>query len=331
MMSGADSPFHAGERAIQSRLGVRQRLEDVGKRIIRDHLPEQHRTFYEQLPFLLIGHIDDRGRPWASILAGQPGFVQTPDAHTLSINAPRIAGGPLARDTAPGARIAVLGIQYDSRRRNRVTGRITTADDHTIVVRVDQAFGNCPKYIHARAIEPRPGGDDIGGEARATALDHFSERARTMIQKADHLFIATYFSQDPHDVTHGADVSHRGGKPGFVRIESDRTFVFPDFSGNSHFNTLGNIVSNPQAGLLFIDFDAGDLLYLTCTAEIVWDGREKRAFAGAERLLRLTLRDGTLLERALPLRSTFLSYSPHVAKTGSWPEVEAGLSLKLAR
>ena len=66
-------------------------------------------------------------------------------------------------------------------------------------------------------------------------------------------------------MTHGVDVSHRGGKPGFVRIDDDKTLTFPDFSGNYHFNTMGNILLNPLAGLLFIDFEQGDLLYLTCS------------------------------------------------------------------
>ena len=53
------SPFHAGEQELQSRAGVREKLEQVGRRVIRDHIPDQHRAFYETLPFLLVGSVDD--------------------------------------------------------------------------------------------------------------------------------------------------------------------------------------------------------------------------------------------------------------------------------
>ena len=123
-------------------------------------------------------------------------------------------------------------------------------------------------------------------------------------------------------MTHGADVSHRGGKPGFVRIDDDKTLTFPDFTGNYHFNTMGNILLNPRAGLLFIDFEEGDLLYLTCSAEIIWDSEECRAFSGAERLVRFTLDEGVLVESAMPIRWDFVDYSPSLDHTGSWDDVQ---------
>ena len=64
------SPFHPGEQEIQARLGMRDEIEDIGQRFIRDHLPEQHQEFYANLPYLVVGSVDDAGRPWASLLAG---------------------------------------------------------------------------------------------------------------------------------------------------------------------------------------------------------------------------------------------------------------------
>jgi ferredoxin-NADP reductase len=115
-------------------------------------------------------------------------------------------------------------------------------------------------------------------------------------------------------------VSHRGGKPGFVRIESDRSFVFPDFAGNNHFNTLGNIQLNPKAGILFIDFETGDLVYMTGVADVIWKGEEVRAFAGAERLIRYQAEEVIRVEGNLPLRFGFGDYSPMLARTGDWTE-----------
>jgi ferredoxin-NADP reductase/predicted pyridoxine 5'-phosphate oxidase superfamily flavin-nucleotide-binding protein len=324
------SPFHEGEREIQTRLGVRDQLEDIGQRFIRSYMPDEHREFYGQLPYLLIGSIDESGRPWASIMVGRVGFVRTLDKVTLSINTPRIQGDPLNANVGLGSPVGVLGIQYDARRRNRLTGKVVSASRESLEIRIDQAFGNCPQYIQAREPELLAGIDEVGTNRPIVSLPRLNERAKAIVGSADHFFIATHYSSDSGDVAHGADVSHRGGKPGFVRIEDDRTLTFPDFTGNSHFNTLGNIAKNPRAGLLFIDFDSGDLLYLTCSAEIIWDGEEKRAFNGAERLVRFTLDEGALIEGAMPIRWRFIDYSPSLDQTGSWEEASDAIAARTA-
>jgi hypothetical protein len=137
---------------------------------------------------------------------------------------------------------------------------------------------------------------------------------------ADTLFIATAYAGDGEQAgrASGVDVSHRGGKPGFVRVDADGTLTMPDFFGNFFFNTLGNIAVNPRAGLLFADFDNGDLLYLAVTAEIIWDGPEVASFIGAQRLLRFKVQSMRLVENALPLRWGEAELSPVLETTGAW-------------
>jgi ferredoxin-NADP reductase/predicted pyridoxine 5'-phosphate oxidase superfamily flavin-nucleotide-binding protein len=315
------SPFHHGEREIQSRFGVRDQLEDIGQRYIHNSMPGEHRQFYAQLPFLLVGSVDRSGRPWASVLVGRPGFAHSPEPQTLEIDTPMIFGDPLADNLAPGAQLGILGIEYQSRRRNRMNGEITSVSEAGMAIRIKQAFGNCPKYIQARSFEFLPEIDSIGESQPRHSLSSLNGRAGEIIASADNFYIATHYSQDPGKVSHGADVSHRGGKPGFVRLDDDRTLTFPDFVGNYHFNTLGNIAANPLTGLLFIDFDSGDLLYLTGRAKIIWDSEDRRAFVGAERLVRFTLDEGFLIENAMPIRWDFHGYSPSLENTGSWEEV----------
>ena len=72
------SPFHKGERLVQERMGVRDKVEKLGRRAIRDFLPDQHREFYAELPFVLVGTVDGRGRPWTSLVTGRVGFMTTP-------------------------------------------------------------------------------------------------------------------------------------------------------------------------------------------------------------------------------------------------------------
>ena len=115
-----------------------------------------------------------------------------------------------------------------------------------------------------------------------------------------------------------------------MHIADERYLTFPDLSGNNHFNTLGNLQLNPRAGLLFIDFKNGDLLYLTCSAEIIWDSEELKYFTGGERLLRFTLDEGMLIEGAMPVRWNLLEYSPNLELTGSWKEVNEKISEQLS-
>jgi predicted pyridoxine 5'-phosphate oxidase superfamily flavin-nucleotide-binding protein len=299
---GASSPFHEGEQLVQERVGVRERAERQGRRFIRDHMPEQHREFYAQLPCLLVGSVDAAGRPWASLLAGSPGFVRAPDPRTLVIGRLPEAGDPLAHNLALGVPLGILGIEFATRRRNRMNGRVVDLGANDFAVAVDQSFGNCPKYIQRR--EPRLASASprmaLGGPAQE--LGALDEPARRLITAADTFFIATQASPGGDAHIAGVDVSHRGGPAGFVRVDDAATLTWPDFVGNAFFNTIGNLLLNPRAGLLFVDFETGDRLWLTGRVEILWDAPEQKSFEGAERLLRFSLEAALRLAEALPLR-----------------------------
>lgn len=317
-MTTADTPFHAGERALQARLGVMERMQEVGRRVVRDHMPDQHREFYAQLPFVLVGSVDAAGRSWASVLSGPPGFMQSPDAATLVLDAAFVEGDPARLALVPGAPVGLLGIEPHTRRRNRMNGRVTKVDGRGLHLSVEQTVGNCPKYIQARAHEavrdPR-----AATPHAAQALDRLDTDAMRQIGRADTLFVATQAPPDREGRPSSADVSHRGGRSGFVRIEDDRTLLVPDFSGNLMFMTLGNLALDPHAGVLFIDFDTGDLLSLSGRAEVVWDDPALAAFDGAERAWRFHLEAGWRWRDALPWRGRWRDWSPHSLQTGAWP------------
>ncbi len=217
--STIDSPYHAGEQAVQARAGVRERAERSGRRMIRDFMPDEHRELFEKLPYVVVGTLDARNRPWASMLVGAPGFMRTPDARTLEIGARPVPGDPLSANLAPGAPVAVLGIELATRRRNRMNGTVIAADGERFAVSVHQSFGNCPQYIQARTPEavgatasaPKP------AQAEGALL---SPAAEGLVHGADTFFIA---SASPaargQGAAEGVDVSHRGGKPGFVRVD----------------------------------------------------------------------------------------------------------------
>ncbi len=322
-LANSASPFHPGEQRAQQRIGVREKLEKVGRKHIRDYLPDQHREFYAALPFVLLGTVDAQGRPWASLVAGRPGFTTSPHPRRLDIASQPLFGDPLNQTLEPGAEVGLLGMQPETRRRNRITGRIDTIGAEGFSIEVGQSFGNCPKYIQSRAVSVKPGIDTPQAERPTLVSDRFDAGVRALIERADTLFIATAYLDGPDTPARGADISHRGGKPGFVRVEDDKSFVVPDFSGNLHFNTVGNILSNPKAGFLFIDFDSGDLVYMTGYAEVIWKGKEIETFAGAERLIRFRVETVVRVEASLPLSFAFGDYSPNLERTGAWPEETA--------
>ena len=310
-----ESPFHRGELALQGRLGAQERIDRQGRRFIREYLLEQHQQFFAQLPYIIVGTVDELGRPWASILVGEPGFLSSPNDRTLQVAATPLFGDPLAETLTAGIDIGLLGIELHTRRRNRLNGVVGTVGDGGFEVRVVQSFGNCPQYIQARQfefVEFEPGTPKPIRE-----ITRLSERERDAIAASDTFFIATAYQDESAGAASGVDVSHRGGKPGFVRVDGDGTLTVPDFSGNSHFNTFGNIELNPRAGLLFVDFNSGDLLFLTGTAEVIWEGAEITTYEGAERLMRFWPEQGYWVEGRLPLRWSAPEFSPFLARTGS--------------
>lgn len=315
--------WHEGEVALQRGLGVDRRMAEIGARVVRDHMPEQHRAFFAQLPFLVVGAVDRDGDVWATLLGGPPGFARSPDPKQLRIGTEPDPGDPAAGGLRPGDAVGLLGIELHTRRRNRMNGRIAGPDGAPgFAVTVEHSFGNCPQYIQLRdwqVIEDRP----------APVIERFGRiegAAAAAIARADTFFVASYADLDP--VGRQVDVSHRGGKAGFVRQEPDGALTIPDFAGNLHFNTLGNILLNPRAGLVFPDFETGDLLQLTGEAELLLDAPEIAAFQGAERLWRFRPRHILLRRGALPLRFAMRAdgWSPNSLMTGSWAEADARLA-----
>lgn len=315
------SPWHRGEVEIQRSIGVEARMDGIGRRVIRDYLLDQHRAFFPQLPFLVVGSVDPAGAPWATIVAGQPGFIGSPDIYTLSIEAARQPSDPADAGMEDGDPVGLLGVELHTRRRNRMNGALRrTAGGFDVVV--DQSYGNCPQYIQLRdfAIVGDPAAPYAGEVETSTDLD---VDARALIAAADTFFVASYSDEGGRRV----DVSHRGGKPGFVRIGQDGVLTIPDFAGNLFFNTLGNIRLNGKAGLVFFDFSSGDMLQLTGEAEVVLDSPEIAAFQGAERLWRVRPTKIVRRRSVLPVRwaDRANGASPNALITGDWDATAARL------
>ena len=285
---------------MQREVGVAERLQRLGPQLIGAQLAEPARDFFRQLPFVVVGSVDARGQPCASLLAGAPGFVFSPDPSTLRILGLPRPDDPLATHLSAGAALGVLGIQPHERRRKRVNGRLRELDASGFSLAVEQSFGNCPKYIWPREpvyVGARP-------EAAARTSSSLGERERTLVAGADTFYLASSHPEagSSHARSHGVDVSHRGGPPGFAHFSDDTTFSIPDFRGNHFYNTLGNLQLNPRAGLLFLDFEQGDLLLLEAITEMSTGSHPLAGPHATGRILRFHIQLARFFPGASPLR-----------------------------
>jgi predicted pyridoxine 5'-phosphate oxidase superfamily flavin-nucleotide-binding protein len=308
------SPYHTGELTVQARAGVRTAAARVGG-IVQSEIPHSALEFLAQQQFAVVGGADADGRVWASLLTGDPGMLRAPDPRTLHVAVAPPTGDPLTdtlagpRDPGSPVHVGVLILDVATRRRLRVNGVAEPASGGGVVVGVREAYWICPKYIQRRLIERPPVAGPVpasGGDARPAGA--LSEAQRGWVTRADTFFIAS-----SHPAA-GADASHRGGTPGFVRLErgpgGEDVLVFPDYPGNNMFNTFGNLAVNPAAGLLFVDFERGTTLQLTGTADVMWERELFAAWPGAERAVRFGVAEALEVGDATRLRWRLVERSP---------------------
>ncbi len=288
------NPFHPGELAVQERAGMRDMAARVGQGI-RDLWPDAARDFVRQQSLAFLGGADETGALWTTPLAGE-GFMSVV-GNSLRLDAVRLAApldaDPLWRALGNGAApVGLIALDLSTRRRLRANGMGHRSGDIVEIVG-EQVYSNCPKYIQERHVLP------VAAPVVAVApieSDVLDEAAALFVARADTFFIAT---ASPGN---GADCSHRGGNPGFVRAGDDRTLVWRDFPGNAMFQTLGNLELDPRAGLAFLDFASGALLQLSGEARTVWHG--------TDRTVRFTLRRALWSPHFTPMRWGFGAYSP---------------------
>jgi predicted pyridoxine 5'-phosphate oxidase superfamily flavin-nucleotide-binding protein len=291
--------FHSGELEVQERLGVREQAAKIGSGIRAEISPERHGFLLERR-FVVVASLDREGALWASSLSGAPGFLEPVDARRLRVHVRPLDGDPLAEGLADGADVGLLAIDLANRKRLRLNGRVEMREDGFDLV-TREVFGNCPKYIQSRVPD---GEDPFAAVPAATSATRLDERQRGWVGEADTFFIASRHAEA------GADASHRGGNPGFVRVSDASRLAWPDYSGNRMFQTLGTLARDGRAGLLFIDFDAGRTLQLAGRARVDWDEKRARGIAGAERVVDFEIDRVVEIAGRADLRHRLLARSP---------------------
>ena len=259
--------FHPGELEVQRRAGVAREAARLEGMLAAPRLDGGAANFLARREFAVVTAHDADGRLWTSPLLGPAGFLEahgsTLDVHAAVPDTDPLAGLPV------GQQAGLIAIEFAIRRRFRVNGTVTVADAHGLTIDADQAYGNCPAYIQQRVFEHVDGSERSGrsageeGAVSGVTRGGLTDEARSLIRGADTFFLGTVHPE------RGADTSHKGGLPGFVRVEGDELW-WPDYAGNNMFNSLGNLAVNPEASLLFLDFAGGHTLQLSGTAELQW-------------------------------------------------------------
>ena len=300
------SPFHEGEIAVQTQAGVEEKAKMIGH-VILDRIRDDAIPFIAQQSMAVLGSCDDKGNLWSSIIFGEPGFIVAEDVHTVCLNKQKsytALTDPLWQNIENNPQIGMLLIDLASRKRLRINGQLLLKKEHAYYFGVNQCYGNCPKYIQSRQIV------DINRavhniQSSRQVGQHLNHELQHWISHADTFFVA---SAHP---SQGVDVSHRGGPPGFVKVLNSKRLRIPDFIGNNMFNTLGNFISNPHAGLAFLDFEHGVVLQLTGTPTVFWNESDKKdESAGTSRYWEFEIVQWRKIEMPVTISWQYLGASP---------------------
>ncbi|KAI1499471.1 hypothetical protein F5X99DRAFT_389539 [Biscogniauxia marginata] len=345
-LTALESQYHTGEETVHRLLRLPTRdnptyhglAPSYGHRIIRS-------------PLVAFGTLDRQGRPWATIWGGEAGFCRPLARDVLGIHTiadvkydpvfqELYAVGKTAGDEEDGDKItreviddevvrpdggkilAGLSIDLETRDRVKIAGRMLAGAatrtepgggvaDLQMALQIEESLGNCPKYLNKKLITPHIPSPRLISEGTGTPL---SREALDLIGKADLFFIAS-----KHGNNGSMDVNHRGGPPGFLRVfrnqGADVTLIYPEYSGNRLYQTLGNLQEDPCAGLAVPDFATGDVLYLTGRTTILTAGADRAAAAYMPRTTKLAVRidveEARLVAGGLPFRGEDIDFSPY--------------------
>ena len=302
----SENPYHEGELLVQQRVGEVVEAQNNG-RIIANSILKGALKFIEQQPMVVFGSVDEQHNVWASVLVGYPGFMQAVDQHTVDFDLTQAICNwhdPFWNNIETHSSVGTLVIELATRRRLRLNGRITRTASR-LRLEVEESYPNCPKYIQRRQVTIHPG-KFSSYSSQPEAGKRLKPDQQVLITAADTFFVASAH------LTRGIDASHRGGNPGFVRVLDPRTLQIPDYVGNSMFNTLGNFMTNPHAGLVFLDFERHRTLQLIGRPEILWELDDPtHASGGTQRYWKLKIERWLETELWQALHWKFIDYSPH--------------------
>ncbi|KAK8085019.1 hypothetical protein PG997_006290 [Apiospora hydei] len=336
--------WHAGERAIhQTLLGARERPRDNPT---YPGLAPSYGYRVQSSPLVAFGTLDRDGRPWTTIWGGEAGFCRPVAQGVLGVRGAAVDArfdpvldalfgggtgqggvqdGEVVRPEG-GKVMSSLSIDLETRDRVKLAGRMVagavslTAQDGALAdlqmaFQVTESLGNCPKYLNKKRIVPQTPHPQLASQGRLGLP--LSNEAIEHVHKADLFFISSkHGAADNGSEAESMDTNHRGGPAGLVRVfrndESEGvTLVYPEYSGNRLYQTLGNLQTDPSVGLAIPDFETGDVLYLTGRASILIGGKAAAYLPRTKLAVRIDVQEARFVKDGLPFRGSAIDYSPY--------------------
>ncbi|KAH6679118.1 oxidoreductase-like protein [Halenospora varia] len=321
----AETQWHTGEEQMHKLLRVPQRDNPT-----KPYLTPNAAQTLMRSPLVALGALDSEGRPWTTILGGEAGFsqpiaqgiigmkttvdmVHDPVVETL-LGEAKDGSVIQVKELGKGKMVSGLAIDLETRRRVKLFGRMIAGavsgteegiGEAQVVVKIEQSLGNCPKYLNKKHIIPH-----IPKPHLESSTLPLSTKAVDLISQSDLFFI----SSSNHD--RDMDTNHRGGPPGFVRVLSNSpvegvTLVYPEYSGNRFYQTLGNLLSTPQAGLAFLNFENGDILYVTGKTEVLAGEAARNLIGHTNLAVKIHVEAARYVSNALSFRGQLGERSPY--------------------
>ncbi|WP_299669440.1 pyridoxamine 5'-phosphate oxidase family protein [uncultured Ruegeria sp.] len=333
---------HKGELLLQERRNTPKELIDSIPQYIHAEMPQQHAEFFADLSYLPLATLDRHDRPWVSILVtrseNDPSIgIKVSADNRMDVVAETNPYDPFVRSLTQEREpdnemrlFAGVGIDFNNRRRNKIAGAIgasSVEEVGKISLRLvsDQHLGNCPKYITMRTLTYEKRTAELAHESFDAHTSALPDNAKAVVNRASTVFLATKHIGDEGTSGTQSDmgVNHRGGTPGFARIYDEASegqittyLVLPDHSGNRFYQSLGNIETDPQVGLVFPDFTTGEVLYVTGSAENLLDDDAETLIPRVRILTRIKVTGAVFVKDGLNLRlmsqEQFSPYNPPV-------------------
>ena len=327
--------WHAGERAVHALLHVPTRGNPTSR-----GLPGSYAYRVMASPLVALGTLDAAGNPWTTVWGGEAQFARPIAQSILGLQSlvdachdPVVEAlyggrddGEVVRPEGEGKPIAGLSIDLETRDRVKLIGRMAAGalsrkpaagasggegeedggvGEAQLAFLVEGSLGNCPKYLNKKHITPHVPTPELVSDSLPLPAE-----AVALLGRADLFFLSSADGSG-----RSLDTNHRGGPPGLVRVArneaGDVALVYPEFSGNRLYQTLGNLQANPRLGIAVPDFATGDVLYATGTTRLLVGAEAAAHMPHTNLALRLQVTAARFVRGGLPFRGREVDFSPY--------------------
>ena len=298
--------FSEGELYVQKLAGEDAIAQTRTPMALSSQLHSFSANFIKNQLLFNVTSTDANNNVWISMLSGTPNFITVLDYKTIKIDKTLIVSPTediFFTNIQSNKQVGLLFIDWETSRRYRLNGSIKE-EGTDLVITIQETYGICPKYIQKRSFEYTNLSTIPTLISKGNLLN---DKHKKLINHANTFFLGT------SGASKKVDASHKGGKPGFVSFINNDTIRIPDYPGNSMFNSLGNLYENPNAGLIFMDYNTNMMLQLTGKGQIQFNQtttNDLTKSGNTGRFWLFTIDSWILTENFNQINWNFIGFSP---------------------